>query len=139
MKTAAKAMALISLVLLLADEGSGFLRSPWRLRLETLLVSANRTLEERRIEESRLPFDPDYGPFLEAVRNATPPGSTVALLAPGTNELYIYQANYLLAPRRLVGSDSLAEANYAAVYGTGAVPGRRIPLPAARGDLFQLR
>ena len=129
MKIAARVAAIACLASLLAGEGSGLLRIPWRARLETLLSTASRTFEERRIAESRLFFDPDYGPFLQAVSDATPSASTIAILAPHTSELYTYQASYLLAPRNLVSPDRLAEADYAAVYDFGAVPGEGIPLP----------
>ena len=138
-KIAGRVTALVCLASLLAGEGSGFLRLPWRARLETLLNAASRSLEERRIGESRLFFDPDYGPFLQAVYDATPPGSTIALFAPKTNELYTYQASYLLAPRNLVPPERLADADYGAVYGLGSVPGERIPLPVLKGSLFHLR
>lgn len=132
-------VAAISLAALLATEGAGFLGVPWKLRMQTLWNRVAQTADERRVEESRLPFDPDYGPFLEAVRDATPSGSSIALFPPGTSELYTYQANYLLAPRRLVHRDSLAEADYSAVYGVGGSPGLPVPLPTSKGRLFRLR
>jgi len=107
--------------------------------VQALLKMADQTADERRIQESRLPFDPDYGPFLEAVRDSTPSGSSIALFEPGTSDLYTFQANYLLAPRRLVHQDSLAEADYAAVYGVAGSPGLPVPLPTSKGRLFRLR
>jgi hypothetical protein len=136
---AGRIVALAGLACLLAGEGSDSLRTPWRARLETLLNTAGQTFVQRRIEESRLFFDPDYGPFLQAVGDATPPGSTIALFAPETNELYTCQASYLLAPRSLVRPERLADADYAAVYGSGSGSGERIPLPVLNGSLFRLR
>ena len=63
-------------------------------------------------------FDPDYGRFLEGVRAATPAGATVALDLPKNQEhaLYTYQTSYTLAPRRIIGLDSLELADYLAVF-----------------------
>lgn len=139
MAIAGRVVALACLASLLAGEGLELFRVPWRARLEAVLGAASQTFEQRRIGESRLLFDSDYGPFLQAVRDATPPGSTIALLAPKTSELYTYQASYLLAPRGLLPPERLADADYAAVYGPGSVPGERIPLPVSKGALFRLR
>jgi hypothetical protein len=136
---AGRVVALACLASLLAGEGLGLFRIPWRARLEAVLGAASQTFEQRRIGDSRLLFDPDYGPFLQAVCDATPPGSTITLLAPKTSELYTYQASYLLAPRGLLPPERLADADYAAVYGPGSVPGERIPLPVSKGALFRLR
>jgi len=95
--------------------------------------------EERPARQSFLPFDPDYGPFLEAVRGATPSGSTVALFVPETLPLYTYQASYVLTPRILVGPGRLSEASYAAVYASRAAPGIPIPLQVRKGNLFRVR
>ena len=48
-----------------------------------------------------VPFDPAFRDFLLDVERATPPGATVALVAP-RGELYVYLASYRLAPRRVV-------------------------------------
>jgi hypothetical protein len=93
----------------------------------------------RRLSGTSFFFDPGYGPFLEAVRRATPPGATIALKAPLTHELYTDTASYVLAPRRLVAPDRLEEAQYAAVYGIGAATGVKVALPVANGSLFRLR
>lgn len=117
----------------------------WPVRLEprvrwTKLSTMARLPEgQRRLSGSSFFFDPGYGPFLEAVRQATPPGSTIAFKAPLTHELYSYTASYVLAPRRLVAPDRLEQARYAAVYGIGPAPGVRIALPVASGSLFRLR
>ena len=71
-------------------------------------------------------FDPRYRLFLEAVERAAPPEVTVAVLAPTNSELYIYQAAYRLAPRRVVGKELSDGAQFLAVYRRTADS----PLPA---------
>jgi hypothetical protein len=117
----------------------------WPVRLEprarwTKLSTMARLPEaERHLSGSSFFFDPDYGPFLDAIRQATPPGATIAFKAPLTHELYSYTASYVLAPRRLVSLDRLEQAQYAAVYGIGPAPGVRVALPVASGSLFRLQ
>lgn len=60
-------------------------------------------------------WDPPYRQFLDAVVAATPPTATVAVIAP-TGELYVAQAAYQLAPRRIVRTDSASEAQFVAIY-----------------------
>lgn len=110
-----------------------------RARWGKLSETARSPETTRSLSRAAFSFDPDYGPFLEAVRRVTPPGAAIALQAPATHELYTYEASYLLAPRRLVAPDRAGEAEYAAVYGDGAAPGERIELPGVRGSLFRLR
>jgi hypothetical protein len=71
-------------------------------------------------------FDPGYRLFLEAVEKATPAGATVAVFAPSSSELYLYQAAYRLAPRRVVGKELSESAQFLAVYRRAA----NRPLPA---------
>jgi hypothetical protein len=108
-------------------------------RLTKLMTMARMPETERRLSGTSFFFDPDFGPFLEAIRRATPPGATIAFKAPLTHELYTYTASYVLAPRRLVAPDRFEEAQYAAVYGIGPAPGVKIALPVANGSLFRLR
>ncbi len=121
------------------------LAEAWPARLEprarwTKLSTTARSPEsERRLSGASFFFDPDFGPFLEAVRRATPPGATIAFKAPSTHELYTYTASYVLAPRRLVAPGRIEEAQFAAVYGIGPAPGVQIALPVASGSLFRLR
>ena len=110
-----------------------------RARWTKLSIMARMPEAERRISGTSFFFDPDFGPFLEAIRRATPPGATIAFKAPLTHELYSYTASYVLAPRRLVAADGFAEAEYAAVYGIGPARGVKIALPVASGSLFRLR
>jgi hypothetical protein len=101
---------------------------PQRLkRLPELL----ETRDPSRIEASGFWFDPAYAGFLEAVRESTPENATVALIAPTTIDLYVYEAAYGLVPRRVVGESDLAQADFVAVYGWpppgGLPPGVVIP------------
>lgn len=78
-----------------------------------------------RLVASRDPgfgFDSRYKAFLEAVRSATPETATVAVFAPTNSELYLYQAAYQLAPRRVVGKELSDEAQFLAVYRRGNAP-----------------
>ena len=132
-----RAVCLVCLALLLAGEGSGFRRVPWRVRWASFLRTWLQPHTARG--ESSLAFDPDYGAFLEAVRDITPPGATIALSAPANHPLYTYEASYVLAPRRLVRPDRLSQAEFAAVYGSEAVLHERVALPVRKGSLFRLR
>jgi hypothetical protein len=68
-----------------------------------------------------LPADPGYRAFLREVASATPPDSTVALVVP-RGELYVYEAAYRLAPRRVIFRTDDPAASAIAVYGGVAVP-----------------
>jgi hypothetical protein len=61
-------------------------------------------------------FDRDYAVFLEEVRRRTPSSSTVAVLAPPWPDVYVYQAVYQLAPRRVVDVRRANEADFVAAY-----------------------
>ena len=61
-------------------------------------------------------FDRNYAVFLDEVRRRTPPASTVAVLAPPWPDVYVYQAVYRLAPRRVVDSRRVGEADFVAAY-----------------------
>jgi hypothetical protein len=132
-------------VLAAASLAAFLLGEMWPVRLESrarwmkLSTMARKPEAERRLSGASFFFDPGFGPFLEAVRRATPPGATIAFRAPVTHELYTYTASYVLAPRRLVGPGRFEEAQYAAVYGIGPVPGVKIALPVANGSLARLR
>ena len=133
-----RALALAGLGAFLLGE-----RVPARPDLRALAAklssSAGRAAEERRLSGTSFFFDPDYGPFLLAVRRATPPDATIALRAPRTHELYTYQASYILAPRRLVAGDSAGQAQYEAVYGAAPAPGATVLLSTTKGSLVRVR
>src|SRR5262245_25148781 len=61
-------------------------------------------------------FDPDYAAFLDEVRSRTPESATVAVIVPKVPDLYLYQAYYRLAPRRVVGEGRKDEAGFVATY-----------------------
>lgn len=134
-----RALALAGLAVFLYAESRPKHFNP-RERWARLVETAPLPESARSLSRAAFFFDPSYGPFLEAVERATPPGATIALDAPATHELYTYLASYLLAPRRLVSADRSSEAEYIAVYGTGrAARGERIALPAVSGSLFRVR
>lgn len=68
-------------------------------------------------------FDPDYAAFLADVKASTPETATVAVLVPKTPDLYLYQASYQLAPRRVVEAEWMNEAGFVATYRTEAARG----------------
>ena len=74
-------------------------------------------------------FDADYAAFLSDIRARTPETATVAVIVPRKPDLYVYQANYQLAPRRVVEERWKDEASYIATYRTEAARG---PLDGAR-------
>jgi hypothetical protein len=57
------------------------------------------------------------------VKAATPETATVAVLVPQRPDVYLYQAAYQLAPRRVVEAKWMDEAGYVATYRTDAVRG----------------
>ena len=61
-------------------------------------------------------FDHEYAVFLEDIRRQTPPNATVAMVVPRWPDVYVYQAAYQLAPRRVVPEDRRSEASYVAAY-----------------------
>lgn len=61
-------------------------------------------------------FDPEYAAFLEEVRRRTPSNATIAIVVPPWPDVYIYQAAYQLAPRRVVPPERRAEASWVAAY-----------------------
>ena len=69
-------------------------------------------------------FDPGYLAFLREVESAAPPGATIALEVP-RGELYVYEAAYRLAPRRVVFRADDPSAAFVAIYAGVAVPAGR--------------
>jgi len=61
-------------------------------------------------------FDPAYAAFLEAVRQHTPPDATIVLIVPPRPDVYVYEAAYQLAPRRVVAPGREGEASFVAAY-----------------------
>ena len=111
-----------------------------RPRLRALPGFASLSPEEGRLHGSGFAFDRRYGAFLESVRKAVPPSATIALDVPASPVLYAYSAAYVLAPRRVVPFGNLAEADFAAVYGSGRpAPGSPVGGPVLSGSLGRLR
>lgn len=109
-------------------------------RLRALPVFARMEPDAARAHGSGLAFDRRYGMFLESVRLAVPATATVAIEAPATSGLYAYSAAYVLAPRRVVPFSRLAEADFAAAYGTTArPPGAPVAAAIPFGALGRLR
>jgi hypothetical protein len=88
----------------IARRGSLLLRS---LAGETITVA----------ERTGFWFDPAYGAFLEEVRRRTPRDATIAVVVPPWPDVYVYQAAYQLAPRRVVEPGRKNEATFVAAYG----------------------
>ncbi len=79
-------------------------------------------------------FDPDYAAFLGEVARHTPRDATIALFVPPWPDVYVYQAAYQLAPRRVVDRRREREASWVAAYRTGT-PGAPGALAIPHGTL----
>ena len=108
-------------------------------RFRALPVFARMEPDVARAHGSGLAFDRRYGQFLDAIRLAVPATATVAIEAPITSGLYAYSAAYVLAPRRVVPFSRLAEADFAAAYGTARPPGAPVAAAIPFGSLGRLR
>jgi hypothetical protein len=85
-------------------------------------------------------FDPAYAAFLEEVRRRTPRDATIAVVVPPWPDVYVYQAAYQLAPRRVVEPGRENEATFVAAYRYQYRNGPNpdvVPLP--NGALFRRR
>jgi hypothetical protein len=82
------------------------------------------TLFGRSLAGERIPlakttgfwFDPAYAEFLDAVQRRTPRDATIAIVVPTWPDVYVYQAAYQLAPRRVVEASREREATFVAAY-----------------------
>ncbi len=119
------------LLVVAAALAASFRVQEFHQKLQALRRSAGVPASLSRLLATGFAFDPGYAPFLEAVRRLTPENAAVAVVAPKTSELYVYQAVYTLAPRRVVGAGEARQAQYIALYGTenasGFPPGSPIP------------
>jgi hypothetical protein len=85
-------------------------------------------------------FDPAYGAFLEGVRRLTPKDATIAIVVPPRPDVYVYQAAYQLAPRRVVEAGRESEATFVAAYPYQVPPGTNSDVTALPGGaLFRRR
>jgi hypothetical protein len=114
-------LAAISLVVLGVSLLSPFQPAQTKARLERL-GSALRGDPAYRPENMGFWFDYSYLAFLDEVERRVPKGTgvTVAVLVPRTPDLYRFQANYRLAPRRVVEERWMDEADVIATYKTEA-------------------
>ena len=78
-------------------------------------------------------FDPAYGAFLDGVRRHTPRTATIAIVVPLRPDVYVYQAAYQLAPRRVVQAGREDEATFVAAYPYQASPGTNADVTALPG------
>lgn len=120
--------AAVLLVLLGAGLVSPFRARDWLQRVARLRAGLSYSAPEPPPGPSAFAFDPRYAAFLEALRRATPPGATVALSTPA-GELYLFEAAYRLAPRRIVPIAAAAQAGFVARYGAERVGFGGILLP----------
>ncbi|MDQ2870546.1 MAG: hypothetical protein M3S32_07385 [Acidobacteriota bacterium] len=83
-----------------------------------------------RAELARFALDPVFEDFLDEVARRTPKSAAVAVIVPPRPDVYRYQAVYFLAPRRVLDSERIAEAEFVAVYARPmeSLPGGE-PLP----------
>jgi hypothetical protein len=58
--------------------------------------------DRRRIAATGFLFDRAYGRFLLALSRRLPSDATLCLAVPPSNESYVYEAAYMLAPRRVI-------------------------------------
>jgi hypothetical protein len=85
-------------------------------------------------------FDPAYGDFLDEVRRRTPKDATIAIVVPSWPDVYVYQAAYQLAPRRVVERGRENEATFVAAYPYQAANGMNPEATAIGGGaLFHRR
>jgi hypothetical protein len=115
------ALAAISLAVLGVSLLSPFQPAQTKARLERLR-SALRGDPAYRSENMGFWFDYPYLAFLDEVDRRVPKGTavTVAVLVPRSPDLYRFQANYRLAPRRVVEERWMDEADVIATYKTEA-------------------
>ena len=135
------ALAITLLVVVAASMVATLSRSEIARRGRLLLRSiAGETI--LTAEKTGFWFDPPYAAFLEEVRRRTPRDATIAVLVPSYPDVYVYQAAYQLAPRRVVEPGRQNEATFIAAYRYQYRPSRSsspevIPLPG--GALFRMR
>jgi len=85
-------------------------------------------------------FDPAYEAFLDEVRRRTPKDTTIAIVVPSWPDVYVYQAAYQLAPRRVVERGRENEATFVAAYPYQAANGMNPEATAIGGGaLFHRR
>lgn len=132
-------LALACLAGVVFFEVSAFQFREFGPRLRFLAKNCAWQPERTRPAGSALAFDRGYGLFLEGVRQATPPGGTVAVAAPLDRPKYRDATFYILAPRRVVPASAAGQAEYLAVY-RGSLPAGVRPIAFVRfGVVGKLR
>lgn len=121
-------MATACLLMLAAASAASFHWRSLSWRWPGAMKWSEPSSEELRAKGTGFGFDPDYAVFLKAVRASTPPDATVSVIAPRTHELYVYQAAFSLAPRRVVGPGEAAVVPFVAFYKDD----RALSLPKSR-------
>jgi len=134
-------LAAAALLVLAVSLRSPFRPAETRARIERL-GAALRGDPSYRAENMGFWFDARFLAFLDEVDRRVPKTTavTVAVLVPRTPDLYRFQANYRLAPRRVVEERWKDEADVIATYGTEAgrgpggeaIPGGWLWVKAAR-------
>lgn len=127
--------AVLSLLVLAVSLAASFEPSRTLQRARRLAAGLRGETFAQR-EAAGFSFDPDYTAFLADLKAATPETATVAILVPKRPDLYVYQAYYQLAPRRIVEEKWKEEAAFVATYRTesGRGPGGRA---IAHGELWE--
>jgi len=117
-------LAVFSLLVLAVSLASSLQPREVPERLDRLARAISREAGWRS-DRASFWFDPDYAAFLDEVKRRTPETSTVAILVPKQPDLYVYEAYYRLAPRRVVEERWKDEADVIATYRTevGRGPG----------------
>ena len=84
-------------------------------------------------------FDPAYAAFLDGVRSHTPRSATIAIVVPPRPDVYVYQAAYQLAPRRVVEAGHEDEATFVAAYPYQRPPGTNADVTTLPGGALFVR
>lgn len=130
--------AALGLALLVVLEAASLRRDELGRRLRALCTLSRLPPGEAILHGTAFGFDRRYGPFLEGVRRATPPGATVAVGGIAPTPGYLYTAAYLLAPRRVLTSGDLSGADFVAVFADGPAPGAPVSASIPDGSLGRL-
>lgn len=122
--TPRRALAAAALVVLAVSLASPLQPSQTAARLRRLEAALSGDAGHRS-ERMGFWFDPEFLAFLDDVDRRVAKTASVAVLVPKRPDLYRYQANYRLAPRRVVEEAWKDEADVVATYKTeiGRGPG----------------
>ena len=110
-------LAVLSLLVLAVSLASPLEPGEARARLDRLSRAISGETGWRS-DRANFWFDPDFAAFLDDVKRRTPESATVAVIVPEAPDLYLRQAYYRLAPRRVVEERWKDEADFVATYRT---------------------